>query len=410
MNERKPNPATTPVDSLSRREVLLSSALGSALAALAPTTATAMAGTGAAGRRKATLNAPFDSLRDYVAALDERGLLQRFDDVDQDRFDATAIMYTLVDEFGRRNSPGVLFTNMRANNQTYSGPVVANLQGNMLTEALILGGELDPDDPIQTYRNATAAMLAVLEENDGKWPTVPPQQIAATDAPCKEVKLSGDEIDVTTFPFIKGNPGDGGPYINTGSVYTRDPDMGVNLGTYRCQVKGPRKIMVNFEGGQTGIKMVEAARKRGESSIPVAIVIGQDPVTWMVSSSRVPSRLRNRGPIDELAIAGGFRGKAIDVVATESGDFDVPAHSEIVIEGTVDLYNMEEEGPYHEMYGYMGIKKAQNFVMTVDTVTHRRDPWVMNSFTGVVQEYITAAQRAAIIYPATTIESAGCRL
>jgi UbiD family decarboxylase len=130
----------------------------------------------------------------------------------------------------------------------------------------------------------------------------------------------------------------------------------------------------------------------------VTLVVGQDPLTFMVSSSRIPSRLRNKKPIDELAVAGGFRGKAIEVVPTESGLFDVPAHSEIVIEGTVDIYNLEEEGPYHEMYGYMGIKKEQNFVMTVDTVTHRDNPWVLNSFTGVVQEYVSAAQRADNIY------------
>ena len=156
--------------------------------------------------------------------------------------------------------------------------------------------------------------------------------------------------------------------------------------------------MVNFEGGQTDIRMVKAARGRGEKTMPVTLVVGQDPVTWMVSSSRVPSRLRNRGPLDELAVAGGIRGKAIEVVATEDGQFNVPAHSEIIIEGTVDLYNMEEEGPYHEMYGYLGHKKDENFVMTVNTVTHRENPWVMNSFTGVVQEYVTAAQRADIIY------------
>ena len=172
----------------------------------------------------------------------------------------------------------------------------------------------------------------------------------------------------------------------------------MNFGTYRCQVKGPRKIMVNFEGGQTGIKMADAARKRGETSMPVTLVIGQDPMTWMVSSSRIPSRVRNRKPIDELAVVGGLRGKAVEVVPTESGLFNIPAHSEIVIEGTVDLFNLEEEGPYHEMYGYMGIKKAKNYVMTVDTITHREDPWVMNSFTGVVQEYITAPQRAENIY------------
>jgi UbiD family decarboxylase len=203
---------------------------------------------------------------------------------------------------------------------------------------------------------------------------------------------------VLAFPFLRGNPGDAGPYINTASVFTRDPDLGVNFGTYRCQIKGPRKIMINFEGGQTGIKMVDAARKRGETSMPITLVIGQDPLTWVVSSSRIPSRIRNRGPIDELSVAGGLRGKAVDVVRTESGHFLVPANAEIVIEGTVDIVNLEEEGPYHEMYGYLGHKKEENYVMTAQTVTHRKDPWVMNSFTGVVREYITSLQRAENIY------------
>jgi UbiD family decarboxylase len=111
----------------------------------------------------------------------------------------------------------------------------------------------------------------------------------------------------------------------------------------------------------------------------------------------VPDRLRNRKPIDELAVAGGLRGKAITVVRTEDGQFRVPAQAEIVIEGRVDLVNLEPEGPYHEMYGYMGIPKAQNYVLTVDTVTHRTEPWVMNSFTGVVAEYVTSVQNAAVI-------------
>ncbi len=50
------------------------------------------------------------------------------------------------------------------------------------------------------------------------------------------------------------------------------------------------------------------------------------------------------------------------------------------------------------MYGYMGIAKDKNYVLSVDTITHRRDPWVMNSFTGVISEYISAPQTAASIY------------
>ncbi|MDP6617251.1 MAG: UbiD family decarboxylase [Gammaproteobacteria bacterium] len=381
------------------RRLLINS--GAALAAAplaacaAPGGAQKTAGAASAGDK---LEPPFDSIRDFVTALEQRGLLQRFDGVDQDSYEATAIMYRLIDEFGLRDAPAVMFTNLRANGRRYPGPVVANLQGNLRTEPLLLGGEVVPDDAKATYQNVTRKMLAKLVASEGVWDEIEPREVPAEAAPVKQVRLEGDEIDVLAFPFLRGNPGDAGPYINTASVFTRDPGLGVNFGTYRCQIKGPRKIMINFEGGQTGIKMVDAARKRGETSMPITLVVGQDPLTWMVSSSRIPSRIRNRGPIDELAVAGGLRGKAVDVVRTESGTFLVPANAEIVIEGTVDIVNLEEEGPYHEMYGYLGHKKERNYVMTAQTMTHRKDPWVMNSFTGVVREYITSPQRAENIY------------
>ena len=53
------------------------------------------------------LQAPYDSMRDYVAALDELGLLETFDDVQQDDYEATAIMYALIDEYGLRAAPAV---------------------------------------------------------------------------------------------------------------------------------------------------------------------------------------------------------------------------------------------------------------------------------------------------------------
>ncbi len=377
---------------VSRRDLLTS---GAALTALALTTGPAQ-GASRPGRGSARL--PFESLRDYVAALEARGLLLRFRGVNQDAYEATAIMYALIDEFGMHEAPAVLFEDLRANGRVYPGPVVANTQGHMDTEAIIFGIEPHPRDVHQSYRAVRTLLLDQLERNGGNYTLIEPLEIPAAAAPCKEVRLTGDDIDVTAFPFIRGNPGDGGAYINTASVFTRDPDMGVNFGTYRCQVKGPRKVMVNFEDGQTGHRMAMAALKRGETTIKVALVIGQDPMTWMVSNSRVPSRVGNRKPIDELAVAGGFRGKAIDVVRTEGGEFLVPAQAEIVIEGTVDLVNLEPEGPYHEMYGYMGIAKAKNYVMRVDALTHRRKPWVMNSFTGVVAEYCTAAQTAASVY------------
>jgi 4-hydroxy-3-polyprenylbenzoate decarboxylase len=393
--------AANPTDdaAITRRRLMTSAA---AIAAASVTGQALAAGHKAAAapapRAGTAPTAPFDSLRDYVAALEHHGLLQRFSGVDQDRYEATAIMYQLVDTHGERGAPAVWFDQLTANGRAHPGPVVSNLYGHWDAEALVWGLPRDPYDAKAAYRAAKQMHLERLIEQNGGYRLIEPVEIAASAAPCKAVRKTGDAVDVTALPFLQGNPGDGGPYVNTASVFTKDPKLGVNVGTYRCQVKGPRKIMVNFEAGQTGIKMVNAARARGETRIPVALVVGQDPVTWMVSSSRIPDRMRNPGPIDELAVSGGLRGKAIDVVSTEDGQFLVPAHAEIVIEGMVDIVNLEPEGPYHEMYGYMGIAKDKNYVLTVESMTHREAPWVMNSFTGVIAEYLTSPQSAAVVY------------
>jgi 4-hydroxy-3-polyprenylbenzoate decarboxylase len=307
MSNKNATDTSTQHNQVTRRELMAS---GAAVAAAA----LALAGTEVRAdvyKSKKPLGnppkAPFDSLRDFVDALDQHGLLQRFSGVDQDKYEATAIIYQLIDQFGVHGAPAVWFDDITANGKSFTGPVVSNLQGHWDAEAILWNLPRDPYDPTAAYRAAKQMHFERLEKTDGGYTLIEPHEVTEKNAPVKQVKLTGKDVDVTSFPFFRGNPGDGGPYINTASVFTKDPDLGVNLGTYRCQVKGPRKIMVNFESGQTGIRMVNAAKERGETTIPVTLVVGQDPITWMVSSSRIPNRIGNRKPIDELAVAGGCR-------------------------------------------------------------------------------------------------------
>jgi 4-hydroxy-3-polyprenylbenzoate decarboxylase len=160
-----------------------------------------------------------------------------------------------------------------------------------------------------------------------------------------------------------------------------DPTAGGNLGTYRCQLKGPRKVAVSPGAGQTGWKMLMAAQKRGEQIARVSLVLGQDPIVYVVSGTRVANRQGDK-PVDELAVAGGLRGRAVEVIKSETNDFLIPANAEMVIEGEIPLNDMEHEGPYGEGLGYQG--EGENaFWMNVTTVTHRRNPWLHNSFTGI---------------------------
>ncbi len=106
--------------------------------------------------------------------------------------------------------------------------------------------------------------MGILADNGGKAPMIPPVEIAADKAPVKQVVLTGDDIDITKFAYIVSNPADSGPYVNTGSVFTDDVDLGKNFGTYRCEIKGPRKLGVNPEPGQGAWKAFMKKKERGD--------------------------------------------------------------------------------------------------------------------------------------------------
>jgi 4-hydroxy-3-polyprenylbenzoate decarboxylase len=348
--------------------------------------------TGGSSSRKPSLLAPFDTFRDYIMALEERGLLLRFERMDQDAYEMTALLYRLVDEHGWYGAPAVLAEQIKIDGTWVKGPLIANHQGHWDTEAIVFGVEPIPGDGRATYRKSLAHLTSRLVKGD--YPPIEPIEVRRDQALCKQVVLRGDDIDITKFAFIKGNPGDSGRYITSGSVFTHDPKMGMNFGTYRCQIRGPRQINVNAMPNQTGNKHFMAAKKRGDKVAHVSIVLGQDPVVWIVSGSRVANR-RRPGPIDELAIAGGLRGKAIEVVRSETNDMLVPAHSEMVIEGEVPLDQPGlPEGPFGEMWGYQGKKKEENFWMNVTAVTHRKNPWLLNATPGIHRGFLTGPTAA----------------
>lgn len=375
--------------SVSRRD-LMRSALG--LAAAGAITPDVLA-------RDPSPEAPFDSMRDYLAALESRGLVIRIPRVDQDAWEATALMYRIRDAHGMRGAPALVFDEVRIGGRWIRGPLIVNESGHLFSECLAFG--LEPVDegpiagePFASYRKAREHFVRIVAENDGEFPTIPPVQVARADAPCKAISLRGDDIDLTSFPFIQCNPGDAGRYINTGVVFTRHPKYGLNVGTYRCHLRGPREIGLNSEPGQTGYRHLMAARQRGEKTARVSIALTPDPYVWIVSGNK----LVFRRPADELAIAGGLAGRPLQVVRSETNDFLMPAHAEMIIEGEVPLDDLRPEGPYGEMVGYMGPQKNEQFWMRVTAVTHRPDPWIMNNFTGHQAGSLMAAAHARSFY------------
>lgn len=322
-----------------------------------------------------------------MAELERRNLVLRVRDLDQDAYEATALMYRLVDRFGMYFAPALVMENVKIDGVWHKGPIIANHFGHWDTECLTFGLEPVPGDHIATYYRALARVEEFLKLGQGgAFPTAPFVEVARDQAPCKQVVLMGDAIDLRRFAFIQSNPADSTRYVNTGSVFTNDAELGKNFGTYRCEIKGPRLLGVNPEEGQGAWQAFMKAKERGEKSVKLSIALGQDPVTWVVSSSKL-----NRAKADELEVVSAIRGKPLKVVRSETNDHLIPASAEMVIEGEVPLDQpLLPEGPFGEMYGYMGARKAANFWMNVTTVTHRRNPWIVNQFTGVTRGFPTA--------------------
>jgi 4-hydroxy-3-polyprenylbenzoate decarboxylase len=347
----------------------------------------------AAGHRTATDRAtdwqvgPFEDLREWMAELERRNLVLRVRNIDQDAYEGTALMYRLIDRFGMYFAPALVMENVRIDGRWYKGPIITNHFGHWDTECLSFGLQPVAGDHVATYYKALARVDEFLKKGQGgAFPTAPFAEVARAAAPCKEVVLRGEQIDLTKFAFMQSNPADSGRYVNTGSVFTNDRELGKNFGTYRCEIKGPRSLGINPEEGQGAWQAFMKAKERGESSVKVSIALGQDPVTWVVSSSKL-----NRAKADELEVVSAIRGRPLRVVRSETNEHLVPATSEMIIEGEVPLdQGMLPEGPFGEMYGYMGARKAANFWMNVTAVTHRRNPWFVNQYTGVTRGFPTA--------------------
>ena len=331
---------------------------------------------------------PYDSLRDYMEAIETHGSVIRINAIDQDAYELTGFMYKLIDKYGWLGAPSVIVESVKISGEWVQGPIIINQYGMAAHEAMAIGVPLDDieaGEHVQNYKTALEKMM-----DTGELSPIETKTIHKSAAPSKEIVLKENEINILDFAFIQTNPGDNGRFINTGNLVTIDPETGRNVGTYRMQIKGPRKIGISPEKGQDGWKFLMNMKEKGEDVAQAAVVLGTDPIVFAMSSSKTA-----RSGQDELEIAGGFIGKPVEVVKCENSDILVPANVEMIIEGEIPLNDLEKEGPFGEMYGYMGLPHEEQFYMNIKTITHRVNPVIVNQFTGVTRGFITSPGEAA---------------
>jgi 2,5-furandicarboxylate decarboxylase 1 len=292
-------------------------------------------------------------LREFVKVLEEEHELQKIK-VEVDPKHELGAICKIHNE--RPNSPALLFDNIKG----HKIPVVGQLLASDRRVALALG--LSQENVFnETVRRASNPIAPKL----------------ISKGACQEVVSEGADVDLTKLPLCTNNPRDGGPYITAGHVIIKDPEYGMNLSIYRMMLVSKNEVTIRFTPGHDGYDFMKNAEKRGQKKFEVAVCIGVPPAVY------VASQFEPRIGVYELDIAGALAGEPVEVVKCRTIDLEVPALSEIILEGALSMpAKTGDEGPFGEFCGYTTAQVPNERIMTIKAVTHRRNPFYHNIWLG----------------------------
>jgi 4-hydroxy-3-polyprenylbenzoate decarboxylase len=300
----------------------------------------------------------YDSLGEFVAALERAGQLHRVETQVDPRLEISEI----TDRVVKRGGPALLFTNVRGS----QFPVLTNQFGSRRRMAMALGtGTLDEaGDRIRKLLDMSMPQSAM--EKIGKLLSLAPLAAAlpktVSSGSCQDVVI--DKPDLTKLPVLTTWPMDAGPFITLPLVVTKDPQNGrFNVGMYRMQVYGPNETAMHWQRHKQG----RAHAKAWGDRVPVAVAIGSDPVLTYAATAPLPP------VVDEYLFAGLLRGKPVKLVTCKTVDLKVPADAEFVLEGYVDNTDVRVEGPFGDHTGVYSLADRYP-TFHVQCMTHRRNP------------------------------------
>ena len=318
----------------------------------------------------------YSDLRDFIDFLESRGQLKRI----SQPIDPVLEMTEISDRTLQAGGPALLFENPVGSDI----PVLCNLFGTPERVALGMG-----QDSVAAL-SEVGKLLAYLKQPDppkgmkdaiDKLPllkkvlTMNPKIVSK--APCQEVVLSGDEVDLTKLPIQTCWPGDVGPLLTWGLVTTRGPDQErQNMGIYRQQLIGKNRLIMRWLSHRGGALDFQAWQQRHPGKdFPICVTLGADPATILAAVTPVPDAL------SEYSFAGLLRGKKTKLVKCLNSDLQVPASAEIILEGVLKPGDTAPEGPYGDHTGYYN--EVEQFpVFTVEKITRREKPIYHSTYTG----------------------------
>ena len=378
----------------------------------------------------------YDDLRGWIAALERAGELKTIRTEVDPILEITEIADRVSKASGwdrvsdpvrpgsaRQGSPGgpaLLFQNIKGHP---GSQVLINQFGSARRMNLAL--EVDTLDQVAERIRAfmdvkspqgfldKVKMLPMLAEMGKFFPKT------VSSGPCKEV-IKRDNFSLLDFPVLQCWPKDAGRFITLPCVVSRDPNTGKrNVGMYRMQIYDERTTGMHWQRQKVGAEHYREVLRRAAQSMSgqlpsavqasdarlpgtsaavdimartsggsvlaegnqppgkmeVAVAIGTDPA--ITFSAIVPAP----PDVEEYLIAGFLRQKPVELVKCETVDLEVPAVSEIVLEGHVHLDELRVEGPFGDHTGYYSLEDLYP-VFHLSCITHRKNPIYATTIVG----------------------------
>jgi len=240
----------------------------------------------------------YQSLRDFIAALEAQGNLVRVSEQVSTDLEMTEIQTRVIKDGG----PAILFEKVvNEKGEPSNMPVLVNLFGTVSRVAMGMGttpeglsgiGEtlafLRQPEPPGSIKEAMSMLPLAKDVMAMKPKTV-------KKAPVHEVVLEGDDIDLDKLPIQTCWPGEPAPLITWPLVVTKGPsdkrEDDFNLGIYRMQKLGKNKTMMRWLKHRGGAQHHARWKDEKAEPLPVAVVLGADPATILAAVTPVPDTL-----------------------------------------------------------------------------------------------------------------------
>ena len=306
----------------------------------------------------------YSDLREFIAALEKAGELKRI----PFEVDPELEITEFADRSVKQKGPALLFEKVKGSDM----PVLINAFASMKRMEIALGvnnveeiaARISEYLKMQMPQGLMGKlkMLPMLTDIGSFFPKI------TSGGMCKEV-VKRDKFSLHDLPVLKCWPEDGGRFITLPMVFSKNPETGKrNCGMYRMQIFDDRTAGMHWQTHKQGAEHYRRMLKLGnQKRMDVAVAIGSDPATMYSAILPLPPDL------DEMMISGFIRRKPVEMVKCETNDIEVPANSEIVLEGYVELGELRTEGPFGDHTGFYSLADEYP-VFHVTCMTHRKNP------------------------------------